>query len=340
MRLRTVCRVPLVILSTLLAAAAPAAARTEDALSLVPADAASVAVVRFNELRSSPLAARIFADADRLTVDGDAARFLAQARLSPKEDVDTAVIAAMPRSGTGETSVLALFEGRFDPDRLSAAAEARGALHKTTPAGDYYLLAEKRASGEAECERPGAVAFVSRHLVIAGTESAVTDALVSGAAGGTSFAVGAGLGRELHRIDRESSVWALIDLTRQPFGKKGSGHVHVEPDTDQGPALTLLGAMKSISLFAFEATARGDALELSASGLSSDEETRQLLEDSIRGVLAMWRLAAQEKLPELVPILRSFKVQRDGEGVTVAGTLPGSILRTLTEGARAKGENR
>lgn len=340
MRLRTGSHVSLVILSTFLTAAAPAATRTEDVLSLVPADAASVAVVRFNELRSSPLAARLFSEADHVTVGGDAARFLAEARLSPKEDVDTAAFAATPRSGAAEASVLALFEGRFDPDRLSAAAETRGAVRKSTPAGAYYLLPEKKDSAEGDCERPGAVAFVSRHLVIAGTESAVAGALASAAAGGTSFAGGTGLGRELHRIDRGSSAWALIDLARHPFGRVESGRTYADRENGGGPATALLGAMKSVSFFAFEATARGDALELSATGLSNDEETRQLLEDSIRGVLAMWRLAAQEKSPELVPVLRSFKVHSDSEGVTVAGTLPGSVLRTLTERARVKSESR
>jgi hypothetical protein len=339
MRSSAVSRSRLVILAAFLPAVALAATRTEDALSLVPADAVSVAVIRFNELRSTPLAARLFADADHVTVNGDAARFLAEARLSPKEDMDTAVIAATPGSGTGESSVLALFEGRFDPDRLAQAAETRGAVRKTTPAGDYYLLVEKKTSGEAECERRGAVAFVSRHLVIAGTESAVTEALASAAAGGTSFVSGAGLGRELRRVDRESSAWALIDLAHCPFGER-SGRAQIDTEKGEGPVRALLGAMKSVSLFAFEARARGDALELSATGLSNDEETRQLLEDSVRGVLAMWRLGAQEKSPELVSVLRAFKVRRDGEGVTVAGTLPGSVLRSLGEGARAKGGSR
>src|SRR5438132_6392860 len=128
-------------------AAVSGAARTarsaDDALSLVPSDASSVAVVRLSELRSSPLSARLFANADSIAADGDAARFLEQAGLRPKEDVDTVVVAAMPRPGSGDTAVLAMFEGRFDPDRLAAAAVARGALRKTTPAGDYYLFPEK-----------------------------------------------------------------------------------------------------------------------------------------------------------------------------------------------------
>ena len=317
-----------------------AATRTEDALSLIPPDAASVAVVRFNEFRSSPLAARFFADADRVTMEGDAARFLAEARLSPKEDVDIAVIAATPPSGAAEASVLALFEGRFDPDRLAQAAAARGAVRKTTSAGDYYLLSEKKDSPEADCGQRGAVAFVSRHLVITGTESAVMGALAGAAAGGTSFATGAGLGRELHRIDRGASAWALIDLSRHPFGKGADAHPHAGSRNGEGPATVLIGAMRSVSLFAFQATAHEDGLELSATGLSQDEETRQLLEDSIRGVLAMWRLGAQERSPELIPVLRSFQVRRNAEGVTVAGKLSGEVLRALVEASRSKNEKR
>src|SRR5207245_996412 len=119
-----------------LAAAAPCAARTsrsnvsDDALSLVPADAAAVAVVRFSELR-------------------------------------------------------------------------------TAPAGDYYLLPQK-----AERGKKGAAAFVSRRLIIVGSEPEVIQALANRAAGGTGFTSGAGaLGRQLSRIDRSASAWALVDVS-------------------------------------------------------------------------------------------------------------------------------
>jgi hypothetical protein len=113
--------------------ALPAAASSDDALSLVPADATSVGVIHVADLRSSPLAARVFSDADRLTVDGDAAHFLAEARLNPKEDVDTVVAAGSPRSPAGAAGWgLVLFEGRFDPAALSAAIAARGAVRKST----------------------------------------------------------------------------------------------------------------------------------------------------------------------------------------------------------------
>src|SRR5262249_58200854 len=96
---------PRLLLSLLPAAAtaAPALAvrRTEDPLGLVPADAVTVGVVHWNALRASPLAARVFADVDHISGDGDGARFLAETGLSPRVDIDTVVIAmsaAAPRS--------------------------------------------------------------------------------------------------------------------------------------------------------------------------------------------------------------------------------------------------
>ena len=69
--------------------------------------------------------------------------------------------------------------------------------------------------------------------------------------------------------------------------------------------------MKSVQFLALQATAKGDALKLNATGLVSDDETAGLMEDALRGVLAAWRLAAQEKSPETVSVLRKFAVTRD-----------------------------
>jgi len=318
----------------LCAAAAPLAAASRsgnDLLSLVPADAASVAVIRLSDLRESPLAGKLFSGADHMTADGDAARFLEEAQLDPKKDVDTVVIAGRASGGNHGSPTLALFEGRFDPERLATAAQGRGAVRRSTSAGDYFLLPEKHGHDE---EHPGAAAFVSSSLVIAGTESAVMQALADRRSGGTGFASGAGLGRELKRVDRGASVWALVDVARYPAVAHRSAHIHVSGDVNGEPAMAIMGAMKSVSLVAIQAKARGDSLEISATGLSSDAETRQLLEDSLRGLMAMWRLAVQDKSPELVSVLRKFSVSSDSEAVSIHGTLTGSALRTLSQKKR------
>ncbi|MEO8190720.1 MAG: hypothetical protein ABI682_10310 [Acidobacteriota bacterium] len=324
----------LAVLTLLLAVAAfaPAArASSDDALSLVPADAASVAVVRFNDLRSTPLAGKLFSDADHMNGNGEAARFMSEANLKPREDVDTVVIVGLlPQAAAGQPNVLALFEGRFDPDRLSAAAQTRGATRTASSSGDYWLLPEK---GDSARHGKGAVAFVSPKLLVAGNESAVQAALAARAGGGTAFSSGVGLGRQLSRIDRSSSMWALVDVTRYPAVQKGLGR---SGGGGGDAAAALMGAMKSVSLFSFQASVHSDDLSLTASGVSPDAETRQLLEDSLRGVVAMWRLAVQEKSPELVSVIRKFKIDSDGDAVTVSGTLPSSMLRALAEKRTAR----
>ena len=322
-----------------MSAATPAYAASRsasDLLSLVPSDAATVAVVRLNDLRESPIAARLFANADRMTTDGDAARFLEEAQLNPKKDVDVVVVAASPSAGRTNSPALVLFQGRFDTDRLAAAAVSRGASRKTSSAGDYYLLPEKH-SGDSD--RAAAVAFVSSSLVIAGNESAVVQALADRQAGGTTFASGAGLGRELKRVDRSASFWALVDVNRYPSAARNRARLEREGESGDEPAKAMMGAMKSVSLVAVQANARGDALELTAAGVARDAESQQLLEDSLRGLLAMWRLAVEDKSPELVSVIRQFSISSDGDAVSIHGTLSGSAIRMLSQKKRHSTQN-
>jgi len=112
------------------AAGALAVRRTEDPLALVPADAATVGVMRWNELRQTPLGAKVFADLDHISGDDDAARFLEETGLTPREDIDTVIVAMSPagRSG-GPDSGIVLFEGRFDLPRIEAAPTAPSLPH-------------------------------------------------------------------------------------------------------------------------------------------------------------------------------------------------------------------
>lgn len=305
--------------------------RTEDPLALVPAGAATVGVIHWNELRASPLAAQVFAQMDDVSVDGDGARFLRETGLTPREDIDTMVL-AMTRGGSGASSDgLVIFEGRFDLVRIAGALTARGAMLQTSPAGQYYRLAS------AQGNRDGAVALANAHLVIAGTESAVVAALgrrESGGAGGLMS--GEGLGKSLSRVDRDASAWALVDLTRFPVTQHHEVHVDVHVDESGQPSQAIVGAMKSVSLLALQAKVHGDAVDVSATGVTADAESRGLIADSLRGVLAMWRLAVQEKSPELVSVIRQLRIESDGDGVSISGTLPGSLLRSLASHEQAK----
>jgi hypothetical protein len=283
-------------------------------------------MLRVADLRTSPLAARFFSDFDNATVDGDAAKFLAEARLHPIDDVDLVVFAA---GNGGKGKALIAFEGRFEPERLSAAMAAREAEARTAPGGAYFLLKEK---GQAGHHGDGAVAFVSRRLLVAGSEEAVVKALAARAAGGTGFTRGAGLGASLDKVNANASGWLLVDRTKLPEAK---GSITISGGEGDA-ARNVLAAMNLVSAFAFQMTVKGDSLQLSGAGYTEDADTRELLEDALRGILAAMRIAAQEK-PEVVSAIRKFKVASDRHAVTIGGTLDGATIRSLAD-AKAKRE--
>lgn len=301
----------LAIVATL---ALPAFAK-DDAFNLIPANAATVGMVKLSEMRSSPLSSLLFQHTDKMSTDGDAAKFLAEAGLSPAKDIDVLVVATSPRSTIGsEADVLVIAEGRFQPAKLTAALIARGATQKS----GYVLFADSKDGDEK-----GAVAFLSSSMAIAGSERSVVNALQARASGGTGFRARGALAMDLGRVDANATAWALVDVARAARLTKG-GSVHTGSG-QSGEALQ--SALKSLSTIAVWATDKGDALQLGAIGLSSDTETLQLLEDTVRGAFAALRLAVKDKSPELVSVLRRFDVSRKSDSILVEGSIPAATLK-------------
>ena len=308
----------------LVAALALPALAKDDALSLVPANAATVGMVKLAEMRSSPLSSMLFQQTDKMSTDGDAEKFLTDAGLSPLKDVDVLVVATAPRTALGsEADVVVIAEGRFNPERLTSALVTRGAVKKN----GYLILPESNANDDTH----GAVAFPSASLAIAGTERAVVAALEARANGGTGFRTRGGLGMELGRVDPSATAWALIDVARAARLTKG-GDVHTGHG-QQGEALA--AAIKSVSTMAMWAKDNGDSLQLGAFGLSNDTETLALLEDTLRGALSAMRLAVKDKSPEMVSVLRRFDITRKSDSILIEGSIPANTLRDLMAKKRA-----
>jgi hypothetical protein len=313
-----------VVSLAVLALALPVFAK-DDALSLVPANAVTVGMVKLAEMRTSPLSSLLFQHTDKMSTDGEAARFLDEAGLSPFKDVDVLVVATSPRTALGsEADVLVLAEGRFNVERLTNALVTRGATKK----GGYLLIPDDTRNTD---RGPGAIAFPAPSLVIAGSERAVAAALAARTAGGTGFRTRGSLGADLNRIDVNATAWALVDVTRAARLTKG-GTIN----TGKGQAgEALQAALKSVSTMAVWAKDNGDALQFGAFGLSSDTETLELLEDTIRGGLSALRLAVKEKSPEMVTVLRRFDVSRKSDSILIEGSIPASSIRELMAKKRA-----
>ena len=263
----------------------------------------------------------LFEHTDKMSSDGEAAKFIAETGLNPARDIDVLIVATSPRTALGsEADVLVVAEGRFNAEKLSKAVIAKGAIRK----GAYFLMPE------AEGDKP-AVAFPSTSLVIAGTERAVAAALAARANGGTNFRTAGGLAVDLARVDRNATAWALVDVTRAQRLAKG-GTIHTGKGSS-GDALH--AALRSVSTLAVWAVDAGDSLQLGAYGVSGDAETLQLLEDTAKGALSALRLAVKDKAPEMVSVLRRFDVSRTDDYIRIEGSIPAGTIRDLMAKKRA-----
>ena len=301
----------------------PAAALAGDGLSLVPVDAAAVGVAHIDQVRSGALAAKLFAQTDRMTIDGEGAKLLAQIGLDPTRDIDTVTFALAPKKGALKGgNPLVVLEGRFDQAKMIALIEKHGAVKRTSGNKTYYVAPE-----EIEADHEGAVAFLSGNLIVAGTEDAVIEAIANAEKGGSAFRVAGALSADLPHIDPSASAWALVDV---PRAARLSGN---DPwnGTQDHPGHVLMTSMKKVSAFGLWTTESGEKLYFGATALSSDPETRQLLEDATRGVLAAWRLAAQESEPELVDVIRQFNVKQTPLGVTISGAVSSDMFQKFAK---------
>lgn len=308
---------------TAIIAATPLLAGSNDRLlSVVPVDAATVGLIRIDDVRSSPLGSRIFDDMDRAGADGELAVFLSEAGLDPDRDVDAMVFATTPRGLSGEADVLVAAQGRFAPERLAKAIVARGAVSRSANGVTYYMPPAE--DGDA---RKAAVYFAANDLVIAGTENAVTRAIGDLRAGGTAFRSASPLAMEMHRIDPVAAGWLLVDVQRSARLTDARPEV---PENAPFNAAALAKNLKKVSTVAVWAREDSEAVLFGATAVSSDLETRELLGDLLRGATAAWRMAAQEKSPELVHVIRRFRVSDGSDSVTITGSLPASVIRKAT----------
>jgi hypothetical protein len=309
-------------LTAVMATTAMAAAPRSAGLALVPNDAATVAMIRLADARNSPLSSMLFSHADKLSADGDAAKFLADAGLQPTKDIDVMVIATSPAAtlGSRDAHVLIIAEGRFNADRLGAALVTRGAVAQKSAAGSYYVMSKTGTTTDAQ----GAVAFPDAHTAILGSPASVAQALADRANGGTTFITASGLGRELARIDASATAWVLVDV---PRASRLAGAPQLP--SSNGANSNVSTALKNMSTVAVWATDSGNAMSFGAVGIGRDAETLQLVEDTVRGALSMLRLSVQDKAPDLVSALRNFSVSRSADAVSVNGTVPADVLKSL-----------
>ena len=287
-----------------------------DTFNYLPSDAIVVAHIDVEGLVSSPLTRSAFDKADSITLDGETESFLEEAGLDLKKDV-TEIVVALTESKTesDKSDVLLLVSGRFSPQRLQSATARTGELEMRSWAGKSYFV------GPHEEMSRFAVAYYNSGLTVLGSEEAVKRALTAAGGAGTNFLVASPLGRDLGRISRDATAWIVVDV---PRAQRLSGDVAAKI----GDQVKLGQSLRYVSTMAFWANDRGEALDLGGLAISSDRETISLIEDSLRGMTAMWRLAVRDQKPEWLPVIRDFKVGSDTDSVWLRGTIPADMIQS------------
>lgn len=309
----------------LLITALPALAGANDRLlSVVPDNAATVGLIRLDDVRSGPLGSRLFDDINRAGADGELTQILDETGLQPDRDIDALVFASTPRGLTGESDMIVAMTGRFDPARLAAAIQSRGAQSRSAGGATYWMPPAEEGQSDS---RKAAVWFAAPDLTVAGTEPAVLRAIEDLRNGGSSFRGASPLSMELRRIDPVASGWLVVDVQRS--ARLAAARPDI-PENAPFNAAALAKNMKKVSTVAVWAREDDDEVLFGAVAVSTDAETRSLLADLLRGATAAWRMAAQEKRPELVSVIRGFSISDGSDSVTITGSLPSELVRKAT----------
>jgi len=308
-----------VVLAAATAWAAPPT--VPELLQLVPSEARAVVAVDAAALRDEPLVQKWLLDhQDRWGgVDGEAARFLRDAGVDPAADVDALVFALLD-NGEHEHP-LVLFGGRFDAASLTAAVLARGAEAEELGGVTVYRLDPNAGGAQAVLMR------ITDDFIMVGDRDGLA----------ASFGRGAG---PVHIVADEMAAghleltapfWMAADI---PEGKSPqTPPPGLNADSPEGRViLAVLAASSAVRRIAGWA-GLDEELELHGFATAASDEEAGLLRDTLRGGLAVMRLAAQEHRPELVDVLRGVSVEADGAVVSVAATIPVSLLQELAGGA-------
>ncbi len=300
-------------------AATATTATPSELLGLAPADARVVIGIDVAALRSHPAVQDwLFAHQSEWSgVDDDGARFLRDAGLDPTRDVDAMLFAV--ESPDDESRFVAFFAGRYDPSALSAALLARGATATTIGTFEVYRF----DTGSHTGVHPPTYLHISPSLLTMGPEAELLAAL-QGSGDGSKLVreeIAAG------RLDPRSSFWMA---TRIPDAVHDAD-VHIE-----GDMAGVVSAAKTLQRVTMQADL-GTALRLRACALADTADNADLLRDAVKGAVAAARLAAQEKHPELVEVLRDVDVDTAGNAVAVAAAVPLDVLQRLLDHGEGAG---
>jgi hypothetical protein len=229
--------------------------------------------------------------------------------------VDAMLVALLGESPG--TDAVAFFAGRYDPTSLEAALLKRGAEAFTLANVHCYRL----PSSDHHAGEPPVLAQPSPDLIIVGEESAVRATLAP------RHAIPQLVASEVaaRHIDLRAPFWMVATVPPGTRREAAETSAEVKVDEPFRGVIVASGTIQKVAMQAF----LDDSLKVSAVARADTTENAELLRDAVKGALAVARLHAQGKDPELVDVLRDIEVRVSKNEVSIAGAVPLALLDKL-----------
>lgn len=308
-------------LAVALAGAAPA--RAADVDKLLPADAEYVVAFNVRQILDSEIIKKYaLGQLKDALAGGDAQKFLKELGLDPMTDVDRVTVGA---SGTDQSDFkgLAVVRGKFNPQKLYAAAEAQ-----TKKDPDHFTLVKDGADVMFKFTPDNGVPMYgtvidNTTIVLASDKKLVTAAL---AGPGGKSAVNKDLAALVGRMDDKASLYVClltkdkIDKIKLPQG--GGAPANLKDQLGKLDTVTL--AVRVTADIAFEASlGMADDKAADEMGKTVDDGLTQ-----IKGLLP-FLVANDPKMKPLADAAKSLKSAVKGKTVNITGKLPGDVIGQL-----------
>ncbi len=313
---------PLLAAGLLSVASSAPAAVDAGLLALVPPGTQLISGVHVSQSRLSPFGQFVIAQIQSHA--GELQMLVDQTGFDPRKDVTELLIAfnGKPKNGAG----LLLARGSFDPEKLKAAAVAKGATVEAYLGTDVLI-----GGGAAPDHHGGAVAFLSRTLAVAGDRESVRYAIAH-----ANMSRPSGLNADL--LARVESISAAAD----------GWFVSVVPGTTVLPEA--LGASSSAGTGTAQAAAIqsivqssgsvhfGERIDLSFQAQTRSDKDASSLADVVRFVSSIVQMR-RDNDPNFGPIataLDNMKLNASGNVMTVALSMPEKDFEQLANMHRVR----
>jgi hypothetical protein len=257
-------------------------------LALLPANATSLVGVDVERLKRTASWRRF---EEQHAGDSHLDEFVRETGFDPRRDVQDLLLAS-----TGPKEFVAVARGTFNRAALTQALRAKQASVESYRGYEVFGHPEQKNDAGRFC-------FLDDRTVLAGSQAAVLAAIDRKVSGGPSLLANTVLLNRAQAISGTHQLWAVSDNPGQLVRRQSSNFARI------------FSAMSTTSL----ALDLSDGLELRAQGLCQNGQDAKTLADAVRGLLAVGKLSASEKEPEMLNVLDGIQVEeRNNElGITV-----------------------